>query len=92
VQDTYLTPYALHKRWGGAISPKTLANWRAKGTGPKWLKVGGRIVYPLTEVKAYEERQTRSLAAIALAAVFTADRLVSSIKNEYLSAVMLGFA
>lgn len=50
----FLTPYALHKRWGGAISPKTLANWRAKNIGPQWKKVGGRVVYPVQDVLFYE--------------------------------------
>lgn len=52
---TFLTPYQLHKRWGGAISPKTLANWRAKNIGPRWQKVGGRVVYPLNAVLEYEQ-------------------------------------
>lgn len=57
VSATYLTPYQLHKRWAGAISPKTLANWRAKGEGPKWGKVGGRVVYAVDDVLAYERRR-----------------------------------
>lgn len=52
----YLTPYLLHKRWGGAISPKTLANWRAKQTGPRWSKIGGRVVYAMQDVVDYERR------------------------------------
>ena len=53
----FLTPYALTKRWGSAISPKTLANWRAKGEGPKWSKVGGRVVYALPDVLDYERKR-----------------------------------
>jgi hypothetical protein len=53
----FLTPYTLYKRWGGAISPKTLANWRAKGIGPKWTKIGGRVVYPIAEVILFETVQ-----------------------------------
>jgi hypothetical protein len=52
----FLTPYQLHKRWGGAISPKTLANWRVKGMGPRWVKIGGRIVYPMSCVLEFESR------------------------------------
>lgn len=59
--SAFLTPYALHKRWGGAISPKTLANWRARGIGPAWLKVGGRVVYAIEDVERFE-RQDRPAA------------------------------
>jgi hypothetical protein len=59
VEVTYLTPYQLHRRWGGAISPKTLANWRAKHIGPQWTKVGGRVVYALAMVVAYERSRER---------------------------------
>lgn len=60
--NEYLTPYALHKRWGAAISPKTLANWRAKNTGPKWKKLGGRVVYAMSDVLLYEQECNSSRA------------------------------
>lgn len=50
----YLSPYQLHKRWAGVISPKTLANWRAKNSGPSFLKVGGRVLYTMEAVLAFE--------------------------------------
>jgi hypothetical protein len=61
----YLTPYTLHKRWGGAISPKTLANWRVKNSGPRWIKMGGRVVYAIADVIAYEESQGIRIAKSA---------------------------
>lgn len=37
------------------VSKRTVDNWRQTGQGPRWLKVGGhRVIYPLTEVEAYE--------------------------------------
>jgi predicted site-specific integrase-resolvase len=48
----------LAERWG--ISPKTLERWRWLGQGPKFLKLGGRIVYRLTDIEAYEQQQLRS--------------------------------
>jgi len=54
-KPAYLSPYQLHKRWAGAISPKTLANWRSKHIGPDWVKIGGRVLYPIEAVLAYEE-------------------------------------
>ena len=28
------------------VSPRTIARWREKGTGPDYARIGGRIVYP----------------------------------------------
>ncbi len=36
------------------ISPRTLERWRWKGEGPTFLKIGGRVVYRLDDVEAYE--------------------------------------
>lgn len=33
-------------------TPKTLANWRSQGIGPRHSKVGGRIFYNWSEVLA----------------------------------------
>jgi hypothetical protein len=42
----------LAKRW--LISPRTLEQWRWQGKGPRYVKVGARVIYPLPEVEAYE--------------------------------------
>lgn len=42
----------LAQRWG--ISERTLEQWRWKGCGPKYLKIGGRVVYRLEDVEAFE--------------------------------------
>ncbi|MGG7565007.1 helix-turn-helix transcriptional regulator [Rhodovulum sp. DZ06] len=47
-----LTQDQLAARW--AISPRTLEQWRWRGVGPRYLKIGGRVIYPLDEVEAYE--------------------------------------
>lgn len=56
VQDEkYLTPQELAQRWGYSI--QTLANWRSNGGGPAYIQptgAGGRVRYPLSEVKKYE--------------------------------------
>lgn len=36
------------------ISPRTLERWRWTGEGPAFLKIGGRVVYRLEDVEAYE--------------------------------------
>ena len=42
----------LASRW--RISPRTLEQWRWRGVGPRYLKIGGRVIYPLVEVEAFE--------------------------------------
>ena len=54
---TYFSPAELVKRWGGRVSEKTLANWRSMKRGPLPSKLGGRVVYNLVDVEAYEQLQ-----------------------------------
>lgn len=37
------------------ISPRTLERWRWTGEGPAFLKIGGRVVYRLEDVDAFEQ-------------------------------------
>ena len=37
-------------------SPKTLAQWRSKGTGPRSVKRGGRVFYRLDDLKRWIEK------------------------------------
>ena len=48
----------LAERWN--ISAKTLERWRWAGEGPRFLKLGGRVVYRLTDIEAFEEAQLRN--------------------------------
>lgn len=34
----------------------TLANWRVRGHGPKYIKLGRKILYPVREIEAFEAR------------------------------------
>jgi len=56
----YLTPNQLSDRLAGRISVRTLANWRCLGIGPKFTRLGGRIAYKLSEVEAWESKNTVS--------------------------------
>jgi hypothetical protein len=63
---TRLAQNDLSTRWG--ISSKTLERWRVLGIGPCFLKLGGKVVYRLEDVEAYERhslRQSTSEAAHA---------------------------
>jgi hypothetical protein len=48
----HLDQMQLAGRW--QVSPRTLEQWRWQGRGPRFLKLGGRVVYPLSEVEAFE--------------------------------------
>jgi hypothetical protein len=50
---TFLTEQDLAKRW--QCKAKTLQNWRIARTGPKYLKIGAKILYRLQDIEAYEE-------------------------------------
>jgi hypothetical protein len=45
----------LADRW--RVSPRTLERWRWTKTGPAYTKIGGRVVYALADVEAYERRR-----------------------------------
>ncbi|KGJ18770.1 hypothetical protein IX57_02690 [Paracoccus sanguinis] len=49
---THLNQVELAARW--KISPRTLERWRWTGEGPAFIKIGGRVVYRLADVEAYE--------------------------------------
>jgi hypothetical protein len=42
----------LANRW--LLSPRTLEQWRWQGRGPRYLKIGGRVIYRLCDVEAHE--------------------------------------
>jgi hypothetical protein len=48
----HLHQLELARRW--CISPRTLERWRWLNQGPQYLKVGGRVVYRLEDIEAYE--------------------------------------
>jgi len=48
-----LLPAELAARWH--ITVGTLANWRSSGKGPRFIKFGRRVLYPLDSVEAYEK-------------------------------------
>ena len=48
----HLNQVQLARRW--SLSPRTLERWRWLDQGPAYLKVGGRVVYRLTDIEAFE--------------------------------------
>ena len=51
----FLTQSELAKRY--RVSPRTLERWRWLKTGPNYIKLGGKVVYSLDDVEAYERRR-----------------------------------
>ena len=47
----------LARRWG--ISHRTLERWRYAGEGPAFLKLGGRVLYRLSDIEVFEQSQLR---------------------------------
>ena len=48
----HLNQVELSRRW--SLSPRTLERWRWLSQGPQFLKVGGRVLYRLEDVEAFE--------------------------------------
>jgi hypothetical protein len=55
MSEQFLNQTNLARRW--QVSPRTLERWRWIGAGPAFLKIGGRVVYRLEDVAAYEQRR-----------------------------------
>jgi len=53
-----MTQLELAERWH--ISPRTLERWRWTGEGPLFIKIGGRVVYRVSDIEAYEQSMIRS--------------------------------
>jgi excisionase family DNA binding protein len=42
------------------VSPRTLTKWRGQGGGPRYAKVGRRVVYRQADLEAWVESQVRT--------------------------------
>lgn len=52
----FLTDVELAKRWHK--HRQTLIRWRSAGTGPPFVRIGRRVLYPLAGVEQYEQANT----------------------------------
>jgi hypothetical protein len=52
MHTNHLSQRDLARRW--SISPRTLERWRWMNEGPPYLKIGGRVVYRVADVEAFE--------------------------------------
>ena len=58
VEEEFLTTKEVSKRYRNVVNVRTLANWRSLGDGPPFVKVGGRVLYPLKSLIAWESKRT----------------------------------
>ena len=56
----HLTQLEVARRW--RLSPRTLERWRWLKQGPRYIKAGGRVIYRLEDIEAYEVEQLRGTA------------------------------
>jgi len=70
----HINQVELSRRW--RLSPRTLERWRYQGTGPRFLKVGGRVIYRLTDIESFEAEQLRAAGARQVAPPTAPLRLV----------------
>ena len=59
MEEIHFNVYQLSKRWG--LAPGTLDRWRQRGKGPRFLKIGGHVVYRLCDIQAYEDQQVHQI-------------------------------
>lgn len=52
-----MTTTELAERW--RMSAGSLANMRVEGTGPRFIKPGKIVLYPLAEVEAFEQKRLK---------------------------------
>jgi len=58
--EKHLRQKELADRWH--VSVRTLERWRALGEGPRYLRLGRRIVYRHADVESFERAQLNMAA------------------------------
>jgi len=58
----HLNQIHLARRWN--LSPRTLERWRWLNQGPRYLKIGGRVVYRMEDVEAFENEVAHQPEAV----------------------------
>jgi hypothetical protein len=61
----HLNQTELAERWD--MSPRTLEQWRWRGVGPVFLKIGRHVVYRMVDVEAYEAERLHANTIAPLA-------------------------
>jgi hypothetical protein len=53
VEPAFLDSHAAAVYLG--LSPRTLDRWRWAGFGPRWRKHGGKVLYSITDLRAWSD-------------------------------------
>ena len=62
----HLTQNELAARWN--LSPRTIERWRSNGEGPRFVRLGNRVMFRLEDIEAFEEQHLlESNAGVPLA-------------------------
>jgi hypothetical protein len=61
VTEKHLNQVELARRW--SLSPRTLERWRWRRQGPPFLRIGGRVVYRMSDVETFEASRLHQTAA-----------------------------
>ncbi len=54
--NKFLTDEEVSERYRGSVSVGTLRNWRAMKIGPTFVKIGKAVLYPATELDAWDQK------------------------------------
>lgn len=56
IDAKFLTPEEVSARYRNEVTVGTLRNWRAMRTGPAYIKIGKAVLYPVSELDAWDRR------------------------------------
>jgi hypothetical protein len=54
--NKFLTAEEVSERYRGEITVGTLRNWRAMRIGPAFVKIGKAVLYPVSELDAWDQK------------------------------------
>ncbi len=61
--NKFLTAEEVSERYRGEITVGTLRNWRAMRIGPPFVKIGKAVLYPISELDAWDQKNMVSCRA-----------------------------
>jgi hypothetical protein len=62
----HLNQIELSRRW--RVSHRTLERWRWLKQGPDYMRIGGRVLYRLSDIEEFEASSLRHLVAATVKA------------------------
>jgi hypothetical protein len=55
-ENRFLTAEEVSERYRGEVTVGTLRNWRAMRIGPAFIKIGKAVLYPISELDAWDQK------------------------------------